>query len=116
MRCKANVKIIGQEGENILGFGRGIVSLLEGVDRFGSINRATQDMGMAYSKAWKIIKTTEKEMGIKLLDRAEGNTSVLTTAARELLSIYNEMHEAAQQAAEEVFRQRTIEAKELKIY
>lgn len=106
MKCKVSVKIIGQEGENILGFGRGIVSLLEGVDQYGSINRATHNMGMAYSKAWKIIKTTEKEMGFKLLDRAEGNTSVLTPEARELVKLYHEVRIAAQKAAEDAFEEK----------
>ena len=109
MRCKVNVTIIGQEGKDILGFGRGIVMLLEGVEKNGSINQATKNMGMAYSKAWKIIKTTEKEMGVKLLDRAEANTSVLTPEARNLIAIYKEAQEAAAKAAAEVLEKRAKE-------
>lgn len=93
MRCKVKLKIINTEDENALGFGRGIISLLEGVDQYGSINQATKKMGMAYSKAWKIVKHTEDEMGIKLFDRAKGNSSVLTPEARELVSRYTKMLE-----------------------
>lgn len=109
MRSKVNVKIIGLEGKDVLGFGRGIVMLLEGVEKTGSINQATKNMGMAYSKAWKIIKTTEKEIGIKLLDRAEANTSVLTEEARQLIAIYKEAQEAASKAASEVVEKRIKE-------
>jgi len=109
MRCKVNVTMIGQEGKDILGFGRGIVMLLEGVEENGSINQATKNMGMAYSKAWKIIKNTEKEMGIKLLERAEANTSVLTEEARKFISIYKEMQDAAAKAANAVLEARLKE-------
>lgn len=101
MRCKVKLKMINKEYEDAMGFGRGIVSLLEGVEQYGSINQATKNMGMAYSKAWKIIKKTEEEMGVKLLDRAKANTSVLTFEARELIAIYKEVNDAAQKAAEE---------------
>lgn len=106
MRCKVKLKIINTEDENALGFGRGIISLIEGVDQYGSINQATKKMGMAYSKAWKIIRQTEDEMGIKLFDRAKGNSSVLTPEARELVSIYRDVRAAAQKAAEEALAER----------
>ena len=53
MRCKVTVKFSNSDDRDSLGFGRGIVQLLEGVEELGSINRATNAMGMAYSKAWK---------------------------------------------------------------
>ena len=39
-------------------FGRGIASLCIGVRDTGSLNAAAKSMGMAYSKAWRIIKDT----------------------------------------------------------
>ena len=56
MRCRTIIKFRNSDDPNDLDFGRGIVQLLEGVEELGSINRATASMGMAYSKAWKIIK------------------------------------------------------------
>lgn len=38
------------------GLGLGVVELCQRVERLGSLNRAAQDMGMAYSKAWRIVK------------------------------------------------------------
>ena len=40
-------------------FGRGIADLCLGVRETGSLNAAAKGMGMAYSKAWRIIKETE---------------------------------------------------------
>ena len=40
-------------------FGRGIANLCLGVREAGSLNAAAKGMGMAYSKAWRIIKETE---------------------------------------------------------
>ena len=38
-------------------FGPGIAELLERVDEFKSLRQATISMEMAYSKAWRVIKT-----------------------------------------------------------
>ncbi len=50
MRCRTIIKFRNSDDPNDLGFGRGIVQLLEGVEELGSINRATASMGMAYSR------------------------------------------------------------------
>ena len=50
-------------------FGRGIANLCLGVREAGSLNAAAKGMGMAYSKAWRIVKDTEAALGIQLLDR-----------------------------------------------
>ncbi len=48
------------------GLGLGVVKLCERVQQFGSLNKAAADMGMAYSKAWRIIKNTEEGLGLTL--------------------------------------------------
>lgn len=44
-------------------FGPGPMKLLEGVEQTGSLSRAAGNMGMAYSKAWKMIRDLEGEWG-----------------------------------------------------
>jgi len=61
-------------------------------------------MGMAYSKAWKIINAVEKEFGVLLIARDGARGSALTPEAKEMISRYHEMNDAARKAAEEVFR------------
>ena len=85
------------------GFGKGMEMLLLGVDKFGSLNRAAKEMGMAYSKAWRILRLSEQEFGITLLRRDGAHGSTLTEEGREFLEHYREMVAAADAAAGAVF-------------
>ncbi len=73
-------------------FGPGIVSLLEGIDKHGSLSASAQEMGMAYSKAWKILKRAQKDLGMQLVvgtvgGRHGGGTSV-TAEGRDFVKRY----------------------------
>ena len=65
-------------------------------------------MGMAYSKAWKLIRGLEEEWGFSLLIRqtggSKGGGSSLTEDAEELLSRYEAMLSEVTQAAEGAFK------------
>ena len=104
MRCKTIIKFSNSDDHDSLGFGRGIVQLLEGVEEYGSINKATNAMGMAYSKAWRIINSIEAEFGVTLIERDGARGSALTNDARELIAHYHEALDAAENAAQAVFR------------
>lgn len=85
------------------GFGRGIELLLGGVEKYGSLNRAAKEMGMAYSKAWRIIRLAEAEFRTPLLDRDGPRGSKITQEGRALFGRYLEMQKAAQEAADKIF-------------
>lgn len=85
------------------GFGRGIEMLLSGVDQYGSLNRAAKELGMAYSKAWRVLRLAEQEFGIQLIERQGAHGSTLTEAGRQFLDHYREMVQAADAAAGAVF-------------
>lgn len=55
-------------------FGVGIRELLVRVESTGSLRRAASDMGMAYSKAWHIVRRAEEHLGFTLLERRTGGT------------------------------------------
>ena len=59
------------KGEN-KAFGPGAASLLEGIERFGSLRKSAADMSMSYSKAWTMIKNCERELEISLLNKKIG--------------------------------------------
>ena len=82
--------------------GKGVVSLCERVRDMGSLNKAAHDMGMSYSKAWRIMKSAEEEFGISLLDRNGPKGSALTAEAHNLVDIYERAAVAAQEAAQKV--------------
>ena len=80
--------------------GRGIVSLCQLVDETGSLNKAAQEMGMAYSKAWSIIKHTEETFGFQLLRRKGNKGSELTPEARQIVTVYEEMQKQLDEDAQ----------------
>lgn len=62
------LRIIGEDKA----FGHGVLQLMQGIEQKGSMQKAASDMGLAYSKAWKMMKTAEKELGFALLERKSG--------------------------------------------
>lgn len=73
-------------------FGPGMSTLLEGIKATGSLQGAAQSMHMAYSKAWKMLKESEKAWGFPLTEREtggkDGGGSTLTPQAVLLLEAY----------------------------
>lgn len=104
--CKTRITLraIGEEDSVGHGFGRGTELLLLGIKEHGSLNRTTKEMGMAYSKAWRILRQTEEEFGVQLVAREGAHGSHLTPEGEYWLSHYQEMVEAADQAAQAVMR------------
>lgn len=85
-------------------FGRGIANLCLGVREAGSLNAAAKGMGMAYSKAWRIIKETEAALGIQLLNRDGAHGSTLTEEGDALLDAYISIDVQLQKDAEKAFK------------
>ena len=80
-----------QKGGSV--FGPGIAALCAGVQELGSLNAAAKSMGMAYSKAWRIIKDTETALGFQLLIRDGAHGSSLTKEGSQLLEVYTSIQE-----------------------
>lgn len=98
------LSIRNPESESGSLFGRGIADLCLGVREKGSLNAAAKSMGMAYSKAWRIIKETEAALDIQLLNRDGAHGSDLTEEGNILLDSYMEIVERVQEAAEKEYR------------
>ena len=75
-------------------FGPGIATLLERLREHRSLRAAAVSMEMAYSKAWRIIRTAEDVFGCKLLESTvggqHGGGAVLTPEAERILAAYRE--------------------------
>src|SRR5512139_933134 len=88
-------------------FGDGPYELLRGVERTGSLHRAAEEMGMAYSKAWKLLRTVEQRLGFPLLDRkvggSSGGGSQMTRQAKEFMVRYGRFKEEAKEAVEATY-------------
>lgn len=89
-------------------FGPGIATLLERVREHRSLRAAASSMEMAYSKAWRIIRTAEEVFGCKMLDSTTGGRhgggAVLTPEAERLLTAYRAYQAAVEHYARENFQ------------
>lgn len=98
-------------------FGPGIATLLERVRVHKSLRAAAASMEMAYSKAWRIIRTAEGVFGCKLLSStiggSHGGGAVLTPQAERLLVAYADYQAQVEAFAQEKFRESFAFYKEL---
>ena len=89
-------------------FGPGVCELLEKIRETGSIQAAAAQMGMSYSKAWKILNRAEREMGINLIRRMSGGknggSSTLTRAGERAVHDFRTMEEKLTAAASVLLR------------
>ena len=73
-------------------FGPGVAALLTLVKTCHSLRAAAMEMGMAYSKAWTILKNAEEQLGFKLLlsttGGKHGGGAQLTEQGEALLAGY----------------------------
>lgn len=92
-------------GESLIG--PGIIKLLELSSELGSVQEACARMGMAYSKAWKILKEAEEAVGQPLLKRVSGGTgggsSTLTADGTRLIEGYKAFASKLDRAAQGCF-------------
>lgn len=88
-------------------FGPGPLQLLELVGRTGSLHKAAAAMGMAYSRAWKLLGELERQWGFAMLQRSPGGAggggSLLTPAAWDLLARYRALRWETRRAADQAF-------------
>ena len=90
-------------------FGPGVAQLLRHVQEFHSLRSAAKAMNMAYSKAWTIIKNSEKALGFSLLDSTTGGKggggAALTPEGARLLRAYDTFCSRLHDAADELFQE-----------
>ena len=86
------------DGEGIKFFGEGPLRLLRTLERTGSLRSAAMEMGMAYSKATKILKQAEAGLGFALTTRSaggrDGGGSALTPEGKRWLDTYEAYRDA----------------------
>lgn len=97
-------------------FGDGPYELLKRVERTRSLHQAAIQMKMSYSKAWRLLRTMEKRLGMPLLRRkvggASGGGSQLTMEAKELMARYEPFRRETKRAIEKIFHRHFYSLKE----
>jgi len=104
---KAVTKITFFDDQQEKFFGEGPCRLLHLVEETGSLRSAANSIGMAYTKALKLIKTAEKTLGFPLTERTtggkDGGGSTLTPEGKEWLSRYEAYRDACVQANSKLY-------------
>ena len=82
------------------------MELLEKIEAYSSIKKATEAMGMSYTKALKIIHTIEEELGFPVvLSKKGGNdhgATELTEKGRQVLTAFREIYDDVSVYAEKL--------------
>ncbi len=69
--------------------GPGVVELLEAIAATGSVKQACQQMGLSYTKGWRLVHTLEAELGVPCVTRQQGGVgggrASLTPECRTML-------------------------------
>ncbi len=106
--CKLAIRLFSERGKC---FGPGIAELVARMEETHSLRGAAAGMGMAYSKAWRIMKDTEEALGFKLITSTAGGRggggATVTPEGRDMLEKYRaleaRLNAEAARAAEELF-------------
>ena len=105
---RALTKILFTDDEGNKFFGEGPLRLLRCVERTGSLRAAAIEMEMAYSKAIRLLKQAEGNLGFPLTQRStggkDGGGSVLTPEGKRWLRQYEAYRDACVRANQELYR------------
>lgn len=106
MKVRSGVTFYTDEGEKF--FGEGPYRLMCGIRRLGSLRAAAQELNMAYTKAFHVMKNMEKHCGFPLVERKIGGRggggSTLTPQAEELLLRYEWFKLACGRMTQQMYR------------
>lgn len=107
LRLAVTLRLLDDEGQRR--FGPGVAALLEEVREKRSLRAAAGSMGMAYSKAWRIVRDAEEALGYKLLNSTiggrHGGGAALTEEAEAWLAAYQALREEVDAYAQERFQE-----------
>ena len=88
-------------------FGPGTVQLLSLIEETGSVRLACERMTMSYSKAWKIIKTIEDQLGYNLVRRQQGGknggNASLTPEGKRMLDKFSLFENRCKASIQKIF-------------
>lgn len=109
LEMKAVTRILFFDEDNEKFFGEGPYRLLKGVEKNGSLRSTAIEMGMAYTKAVKLIKNAENALGFPLTVRSvggkSGGGSKLTKQGKEWLERYEAYRDACVESNKKLYEE-----------
>ena len=87
-------------------FSVGPMELMEKIDTYSSLKKATEAMGMSYTKALRIIRDIERELGFPIVISIKGGnergSTKLTVKGKQVLLTYKEIFNDVSSYAEKL--------------
>ena len=102
LRLRSRQWIVDEEGKIIIGEGR--KTILENIEKTGSINQTAKIMKMSYKGVWSKIKATENAMKVGIVDADRKRGSRLTKEGKELLENYAKLKKGCVEADDKIFK------------
>ena len=100
MKAITKIVFVDENGDKF--FGEGPSRLMRAIEETGSLRGASMSMGMAYTKALKLIANAEKALGFQLTERItggkDGGGSRITPEGKEWLIKYEQYRDACKAA------------------
>lgn len=94
MRLKTKIYLADDSGEKFMGIG--VLWLLKAIEEHGSLRKGAAELSISYSKAYGMISSLEKNLGVPVIDRRKGGNehtgAMLTPFGKEFLALYEEFH------------------------
>jgi molybdate transport repressor ModE-like protein len=93
----------GRQREHAI-FDAKLVTILEGIATYGSINKAAQNLGISYGHAFSLLTDVEQSFGFSLTNGLAGRGSTLTPEAVKLLAAYKNTAMESKETLEQSYR------------
>lgn len=85
-----------------IALGPGKAELIERIARTGSISAAAREMGMSYTRAWKLVRTMNACFATPVVDAVRGGraggSATVTPLGRQVSRLYRRMEKAGVRA------------------
>ena len=90
---------IEKDGQTYLGSGR--ISLLEEIEKTGSITKAAKGMGMSYKRAWELVEKmnsiADEPLVIKETGGKNGGGTILTGQGKKIITEFRKLEEKSKE-------------------
>lgn len=97
-------------GGNKTFFSVGPMELFKNIETYSSIKKATEAMGMSYTKALRIIRIAEEELGFPMVISEKGGNNRgatrLTEKGKQVLTAFQEIHAEVSAHAEKLLEEK----------
>lgn len=105
MRVITRVRI----GNNRVFLGKGVKEMLDAIEMYQSIKKATEYTGISYPKAIRMVRTLEEELGFAVVISEKGGNerggTRLTQQGKEVLETYRRIEKAVEEYAQKLVEQ-----------